>query len=316
MSSNELDEAFNEVINDLNYISSIAITVFGFIGNSMCIYILSRPELRNISLFRYLIVSVINHCFVLVTIWLCTFQWICESLGCKLSQYFNFLFYDFSGWIFVISLIDRFISVKYPKKFKFKNSLKYQAITIFIVFAILSLIHLPFPIFYEIYTLNETSSCTLPDTDYYYCLNFLSFLVGVCVPFIVMIVITALIGHQLIKRKRKLSNTFNLKKEKKLIKMTLFISVVFFILNFPYYISICIYGFYTGNQLVHSVGISFMIYNLTVNLCYFYSSIQFLLCFLSNKVFRNYFYALFGIKKNKLIPTRTSNFTIIRSTNF
>ena len=69
MSSN-IDEA----IDEFNYMSTIILTVFGMIGNSISIYILSRPKLREISVFRYLIVSIVNDYFVLITMLICNFQ--------------------------------------------------------------------------------------------------------------------------------------------------------------------------------------------------------------------------------------------------
>jgi hypothetical protein len=282
----------NETINEINYITSILITVFGYIGNSITIYILSRPKLRKISLFRYLIFSIINDFIVLLTMWICAFQWICESIGCKLSQYFVFLFYDFSGWIVVISLLDRFVSVKYPKKYKFRNSFKYQAIIVFLIFLILILIHIPFYLFYDVYGSNNTLSCTVDNIYRSYYLNLLSFLVGKMVPFLIMIVWTILTGQFLIQGKIKLTKSKSLIKEKKLIKMTVFISSVFFILNIPYYLSVYIYGFSTGNRISFSEGTPYIIYTLACILCYVYNSIGFLICFISNRIFRKYFFSL------------------------
>jgi hypothetical protein len=189
-----------------------------------------------------------------------------------LSQYFVFLFYDFSGWIVVISLLDRFVSVKYPKKFKFRSSFKYQAIIVSLIFLILILIHVPFYLFYDVYGSNETSSCTVDNIYTSYYLNLLSFLVGIMLPFLIMIVLTILTGHHLVKGKRKLAKSKSLIKEKKLIKMTVFISSVFFILNLPYYLSLYIYEFSTGNRIRFSEGIPYIFIYLAYILSYVYNS--------------------------------------------
>jgi hypothetical protein len=108
---------------NLTLSTSIIFSVIGLIGNSLSVFIIIKKQFRRVSFFRYLAFSIINDTIVLITMWLYTipdyFQ--TSSIGCKLTQYFGFLFYQFCPWIEVVSSIDRVISVKYPTKYKFRT---------------------------------------------------------------------------------------------------------------------------------------------------------------------------------------------------
>ena len=49
--------------------TSIAFTTTGSIGNTLVIYILSRPKFKKESLFRYLLIATINDTIFLSYIW-------------------------------------------------------------------------------------------------------------------------------------------------------------------------------------------------------------------------------------------------------
>ena len=106
-----------------NLAATIVLTIIGFIGNTIVLYILARPKFLNVTIFRYFIVSSINDLFELMTMWCYSlpdvFQVNQNSMSCKLVQYFVYLFYQFCPWIIVLSSIDRFLSVFYPMRFKF-----------------------------------------------------------------------------------------------------------------------------------------------------------------------------------------------------
>ena len=302
MSSNYDDSLF-EFSKQFNFITSVIMTSIGLLGNSLSIYIMSRPKLRDITIFRYLMVAMVNDSLVLGTMWISTLPYIflSDSLSCKISTYFAYLFQSFSGWILVVSLTDRLISVKYPTKFKFRNVFKYQSLIFITIFTIICLLYVPFSLYFDMYESSNQTSCLTADDQTNFYLNVCSFLIGILFPFILMILLAALIGYQLIKNKRRFNNTKSLYKEKRLITLTVVISIVFLITNLLFYIQWLI------NQNVYLNGTKFLIYSLSNQLTYFYNTIGFFLCMMSNSVFRQQFYSIFRKEKPKVANNKMTN---------
>ena len=294
------------VDNDFTFITSIFLTMVGLPGNSITILILSSSKMREISMFRYLIISMVNDSLVLVTMWFSTLpnMFLADSMCCKLSLYLSNLFYNYSAWIVVLNLIDRLIIVKCPTKFRFRDQLKFQALLLLTTFMVIILATIPFYIYSDINTRINITSCgtNSPETEFY--VEFSGALVGVIVPFVLMIILTTLIGNQLIKKSRNLESRKKFKKEIRLIKLMISMSLFFLIFNLPYYIQQLIHtGLSFNNRALFISNYIFnLIFNITNQLCYIYNSFGFFVCLFCNKVFRNYLYSKFSFLQNKIHP--------------
>ena len=305
-SSRNTVEKINSLNHNFTLVTSIILTVVGLPGNSITILILSRRKMRNVSMFRYLIVSMVNDSLVLVTMWFSTLPEIFKTdvTSCKLSLYLSNLFYNCSAWIVILSLTDRLITVKCPTKFKFRSQFKFQFIILFTIFMIMTIATIPFYVYYDIHTQFNLTNCMTrsPQTEFF--VEFFGALVGVIIPFFLMIILSAAIGKQLIQRRKNIQNRKKFNKEIRLIKMMIIFSVFFLIFNLPYYIQQLIrdgLSFNDPNLFISNYIFNF-IYNVTDKLCYVYNSFGFLVCLFSNNVFRKYFFSKFCFHKRKIHP--------------
>ena len=206
MNQNSANSLLISCINfDFTLSVSIILSIIGLIGNSTSIFIITKEQFRRASLFRYLAFSLINDTFVLVTMWLYTLPVVFQmtSLGCKLTQYFGFLFYQVCPWIIVAGSIDRVFSVKFPTKYKFRTKLKFQILIITIIFVIVMFLNIPLYLNYDIQTQLNQTICTINNNHIQFYTDLASFLVSVIIPFIIMIVCTSTIGLHMIKNKKK-----------------------------------------------------------------------------------------------------------------
>ena len=293
-------------INKLNYeftlITSIILCAAGFIGNTITFLIMMTPEMRKISLFRYIMVSMINDCLVLASMWFFTLPDIFRfsSNSCKWTSYSCMLVFKYSGWIVVLSLIDRLLSVKYPTMFKFRNELKFQAFILLTVLILIALLTIPNYTYYDMqHGSSNKTSCTTANPQIQFYLTIFDSLIAIIIPFFVMTIITIMIGHSLIKKRKSLAITKEFKKEIRLVKLMFSMSASFLLFNLPFYIQQLIHdilSFEDSSLFVSNYIFSFS-FNITNQLSYVYNSFGFFVCLFSNKVFRNYFYSKFRFLK-------------------
>ena len=132
----------------LNLITPIVVTTIGLVGNSLVLIILSNVKFRKISFFRYLIVTTVVDLLNLILCWPDYHRdfFKVNSVGviCKLYEFFAYMLYQLSPWIMVLSSIDRLAAVKYPTRFQFRNSIKFQIASISFLLVSLSLVDYPF----------------------------------------------------------------------------------------------------------------------------------------------------------------------------
>ena len=302
-----------EMIDNIDYqftlITSIILTIVGFIGNSLTVFIMAKPKMRNISMFRYLIVSMVNDCWVLVTMWFCTFSEAFQnsSISCKWTNYIEYLNYNYSGWIVVVSLADRLITVKFPYKFMFRNQLKFQVFVLLVIYIILIFLNIPFYIYYDIDDLSNQSICEINDPNTGFYVELSGALMGVIIPFILMLIISSLIGRFLTKKGKSIHMKKSLKKEVRLIKMMISMSIFFITCNLPFYIQQLIHDvlFFDDSKLSNSI--SNFIFNITNQLTFVYNSFGFFICLFSNNVFREYFYSNFVFRQQTLVHPLNTN---------
>ena len=296
-----------DFINALNYwftfITTIILTAVGFIGNTMTILFILRPEIRNISLFRYILVTMINDCLILVSMWFFMFPeiFMFNTESCKLTTFWCILVFKFSGWIVVVSLVDRLLSVKFPTKFKFRNQLKYQALILVIILFLLGLLTIVNFTYYDMHGLTNKNKtfCRIATPQIQFYLILFDSVIAIIIPFILMVIMSIIIGDYLIKKRKSLKMTKEFKKEIRLIKLMISMSSSFLLFNLPFYIlqltnyviSINDPSFFGSNYIFNFIK------SITFQINYTYSSFGFFVCLLSNNVFRKYFYSKFNFSK-------------------
>ena len=306
--SEEVVSLVNEINNYLNLVAAISLSTIGLIGNIMILLILTKRKFRNVSIFRYSIVSAVNDTLVLATMWpFCLpngFHMNTYSINCKLIQYFGYLFYQFCPWIIVVSAIDRLLSVKYPTRFLFRTKIRFQATILSSIFITLVLIDIPFYMVYDIQVNGNETYCGSSDIKSQFYIDISSSLISTIIPFASMIFSTTIIGHHfLIKKKQLQQNRKRWHNEVQLVKILLAMNCFFFICNLPFCIQQLTFdGLAINNQ---TYFYQLFVYNLTNNLIYVHNAFSFFLYLSCNKLFRNHFLVMIGCK-NAVGPIETT----------
>ena len=216
------------------------LTIIGLIGNPLVIYIFSRPKFLKVSMFRYLIAGTIADIVNLLANWSSVFPDAFlvneSSISCKLFYYFYYVPYQVCPWTLALSSADRFLSVKFPSKLKFRNNFNFQLTAIISIIVFISLVNIPI---YWYHDLKVDVGCVTTNNTIEIYLDILNALLGAILPFFVMAVSTSLIWYELSKRKKclKLEKQARYKKDVQLIKTLCIMDIYFLVLNIPY----CIY---------------------------------------------------------------------------
>jgi hypothetical protein len=264
------------------------ITIFSFFcftGNPLVIYIMTRPELRNVSLFRFLAVASFLNMVKLfefvVLIWPDTFGVSNSRLACKFIFYFGYLPHHICNWALLWSGLDRYISVKYPNKYKFRNTIKFEVL-IWLVLLFLGLL-IQIPYYFNADVISHR--CQTIDLVLSSILSIVISLISVIIPGILMILITILVFKRLVTQKKKLRQSS--KKEISFLKALVSIDGLFLVCYMPYCISVIV-TYISGTPFLGT-----LLYRVTNYFCIFYNSFDFFVYFFSNKLFRNYCISIF-----------------------
>jgi hypothetical protein len=300
-----MNDKKNDIIKIYNFSASTIFTIIGIIGNTIVIYILTKPNFRKESTFRFLIISTIGSSIKLSATWPSSFYQsaILDDLNCKILSYMGFLIGRFPPWINGLGSIDRYISVKYPQKFKFRNQFKYQALAVLIVFIALIFLDLPF-YFYVGKQLNRTS-CEEINPEAGIFLNIYYLILTILIPVTISLVTAYLTSKQLIKHKKKL-HIVNFKKEKQHFYVLLGINILFTFSQIPYilFLSICV--------IMKMEFFGTLVYYIVYSLTNVYVSFDIIIYFISNKLFRKQCLYLIGFYFKKKKTSEIIELTEIR----
>jgi len=271
--------------------TTFIIKFIGIPGNFMIIYIYTRENFRKVPMFRYFIVSTLFETINLLLYWpLISSSINSNSLFCKLSQYLSYLVSLNISWIGVLVSIDRYLSIKYPYKFKFRSEFIYQMIFIISILIISILINIPIAHYYSSYN----NTCDIKDEEISLKINIIDLLVSTVIPFIIMILSSALIGSYLIKNKMKFKDK-TLDKEKQLIKILFSMDIFFFICYSPY----SVYAILEAKNNIDDSSKSYYekLYLFVNFVLLIYCSFGFFMHLICNIQFRKYFFTMVGVNK-------------------
>jgi hypothetical protein len=313
-----------------NLITTILFTTISFIFNPIVFLILTKPDFRKQSLFRYQVVGTVTDSLNIIMIWANfypNFFKINESeTNCKFISYITQVLTQLSLWINVVSSIDRLLAVNFIN-FKIRNELKFQALVLITLFFVILLLNFPILHFNQIsaisYEFNNTDiiefnisssalsankvsvntqeidvilySCNIDQNAHAY-ISYLLALMSTFIPFTLMIGTTGLIFYQLKVNKRKINQNIS-DRDKKFVKNLLGLNLFYFICYTPSVIYNILNFLYTPSYMNASEYIFiFVYYNLISCLIYIYMLCNFFVFFLSNKLFKKRFLLMIGCK--------------------
>ena len=204
-----------------------------------------------------------------------------SSIACKMAYYFGYLPNEMNTWVVLWSGIDRYISVIYPRRYKFRDALKFQIFMILIFLCFGMLINIPYPL--EVDLVSNYCQVKLFEMAFYQSISVT--LLSTFLPGILMIVFTLLIFQKLVDQKKRLKH--NPKKEFSFLKSLVTIYSLYLVCHMPYCISAIVF-YITSKQFVGT-----LLYQTTNYLTNFYTAFDFFTYFFSNKIFRNHAISLF-----------------------
>jgi hypothetical protein len=288
--------------NIFNLTVSIILTTIGLIGNSTVFVILLRKEFRKESYFRYLIASSIVNTLNLVFLWTNmledTLTVDSNPILCKFNEYLSNLTNDFGIWLFMLSAIDRLISVKFPMRFAFIYEFKNQILGMIIVFLILAALNTPFYIYYEINVFNNETECMYSQhflETYSIYIDTWNALICSIIPFFVMTFSAFAIKNTLIEKKKKLlpNNKQKFLREKELFKIMCIVNAFHLFASLPLSILTIVYDILGMNYLEE------LSYDIVNSFIYFNCSLDIFILTFSNLYFRNFIFNLISCRKRQ-----------------
>jgi hypothetical protein len=300
--------SLEEILNIFYVTIASVLTLVCLIGNSFTCYIFTAKSFRRVSMFFYLAIGTVVNILMLLTIWPVSaakdlFKFHSNLFSCKFFTFITFFLSEISPWMITLGSLDRLISVKYLRRFQFRNKLKYQIGIVFIIAISIALLNLPILLYITI-GLNRANQtrCGLEIHNLYIgqFLIIKTDIIALFFPFVLMLFSTITIGQHLIANKKKISiNRNKFQKELQYVKTVVSMDFFFFITNAPAIFKgiIQIITYLTGGYppLINDIWFKLIADTL---LAIFFAA-DFFVYYACNKLFRKYFKSMIYFKKIK-----------------
>lgn len=206
---------------------------------------------------------------------------------CKFRMFTFYVIFPISGWTLVVISFDRYLSIKFPKRFSIRKKTKFQ-ILVCIFILVLNLIYYTPNLFFHLkqnnISMNQsiiTYKCNNPGIP----LEWMNIFESTIVPFLLMFLFTSF-AIRTLNKIRKNSIIYSESARKKDIKFALtsvFLNILFFVINFPL-------GIYTISNMyfnyIFSVDLHKLISSLVYLFAYFNSMSVFFINIIVNRMFR------------------------------
>ena len=267
---------------------AISLLVFGIglSGNLISIVIFKTTELKKHSATLYLTInSLLNITLVAILPFaiIPSFMNINDT-NCRIYSSLLILIPEVQGWVLSFCSLDRLAFILRPKKFLFKDKLKFKLIVCLVITVIISLLLIPNFMYYKSgFNSNNETVCLFFDFDWiliYFKFQFIFF--RTLIPFVVMVFSSIVISWKMHKMSFSLNkyNPNNSRKNKDFSRTLVVMDIFFIIFRLP----MCIYIVTTSNS---SNIIYNFIFNLTFLIGCLYNSFYFLILFAFNKLYRS-----------------------------
>jgi hypothetical protein len=295
-----------EILNTVYLIMASVLTVVSLIGNSFTFYVFTTKSFRRVSMFFYLSVGTVVHILMLLTIWPGSaatdlFKLHSNIFSCKIFTYITFVLSEISPWMITLGSLDRLISVKYFRRFQFRNKLKYQIGIVLTIVISIAILNLPILLYITI-GLNRANQtkCVLEIHNFYigqYLIIKTDF-ISLFVPFVLMLISTITISQYMIANKKKMSiNKTKFQKELQYVKTVVSMDFFFFITNAPAIfkgiIQLIVFLSVAYPPLLNDIWFRLIADTLLA----IYFAADFFVYFACNKLFRKYFKTMIRCKK-------------------
>ena len=270
--------------------SSIFIFVLGVIGNLICFLIYSRKKFAKISASFYFKSIAINNCLILLSRLIYFIEvafgfFIRNSfnLSCIIINYFLYITISISAWIMVFVLFDRFISLKFIKKFEFRNSQTFKWFILISIYLICLFYYIPVILYsyidYNYLNLNVTICDIYQEQSNLVAKLDLFF--STLIPFTLMIVFTIFVSFILYQSSKRFNSLISATDKKRRNKdfqfglTTLFLNIIFLLNNLPVTILV-----------LFQLQINYLFNYLIKTLVYLNCALNIFINIFSNRIFR------------------------------
>ena len=298
---------------EINVLSAIygLIFILGVFGNLICFLVFSRKILNKIPESFYFKAIAVTDSITLIQelrhFIRSTFDYdlrLLSNWSCKLVLYSTYSTESISNWIMVCAIFNCFISLKFNRKFEFRNNFKFKLILLAFIYLISLGSYVPFLILGQLNNVfNQTDKilkCSYHHSEYI--LLTMDLVYAIVLPYILMTSFIISIAWLIFKSRQRLSSSVStigkFRVLKKDFQFTLTLSVLillFLATNLP----TALIEFQT------SIEIGSFSYYLLDNAMYLNAAFKVFIYYFTHKIFRNQFLVMFGKKYKTPLKTRT-----------
>jgi hypothetical protein len=280
-------------------ITFIGLSFLSFILNSLTIYILTRKRFLKESIFRYFLVNQFIIILIIPILWMhfipLLTNWDIPLIYCQFHAISVYIMYGLYPWISVLNSIDRFFSLRFPGRFKFKNQLKYQLLAVFLLFVSSTLINIPRFIYVGF---SNVTVCYLNDFQIGFYMSVSNVILSNLIPVLIMLLSTTLNLHYMINQTKRLQQRLlNYHREKDFVKSILTMDLWFFFCFAPLSFS-DLYEFVYGSLDKINENNLQIFKTVTQILIFIGNGFNFFVYFSCNKQFRKYFLSMICRRRN------------------
>jgi hypothetical protein len=275
-------------------VCSVVLVIAAVVGDFFIFYILTRPKFLKESIFRYFLASEIASLITIIMLAIYNvpklLKWNFTSMFCKILTYIFYTIFDFYPWISVLNSIDRILSLKYERRYKFIKKLKYQLLALFSILFIMLLINIP-RIFYD--DVSHLTMCSIDDIEKGFYIYLSHLIISNLLPSLIMIFCTCfIVYHLVIKKKRTCPKITNYNREKNFVKSVLTMDLWFFICVTPH--TVITFLHYTDVYVnMNNDDLWKLLFDICVILTSIETSFKFFVYYFCNSQFREYFLSMF-----------------------
>ena len=313
--TSSLSLIFNNFDKKLDFWFLVITIPLGILLNMISIYIYSRPNLNKTNMgFFYFHLSIWNTLVLIYYLFVMDSKQIfpydlttSSNSACKIVTFIRRCLREVPCWIEALITLERYLTICYPnrKRFKFIKSKSNFLIIIFITILTLGLISVE-NFFYFLVQYQQTLNETMITSSSYKCestkfieifSDMISILFRTIIPGILMSIFSLLLIKQ-VKHVKKQSNSYS-DKDRHFNTSILLMNLIFFILNVPVSVMYVIKNIYenllnetTNSQKMVVISIFYVFSYHLANLHYSTMFFQFLLF---NKLFKYEFMIVFGL---------------------
>ena len=188
-----------------SYITGL-IFIFGSLSNVIVFLVYSRKRLNRISASFFFKAIAFNDIILLIQelrhFLKLTFNKdlkLDSDFSCKILMYMTYATPAVSTWIMVYLSFERYLSIKYLKKFNFRKYFKVKVFILLSIYTVNYMFYIPVSIFETITKNNQSKMCDLNESYQKFTITSMNLVFSTLLPFSIMFIFSALIINYLIK---------------------------------------------------------------------------------------------------------------------